>query len=39
MGGVAFFAHIGGFLVGVVLAVITSPKKKIAKNTPFLTED
>lgn len=25
-GGVAFFAHIGGFLIGIVLAVVTKPK-------------
>jgi membrane associated rhomboid family serine protease len=33
--GVAFFAHIGGFLAGLILAVSTRPKGNIADRTPF----
>ncbi|OGE86355.1 MAG: hypothetical protein A3J48_02560 [Candidatus Doudnabacteria bacterium RIFCSPHIGHO2_02_FULL_46_11] len=36
LGGVAFFAHIGGFLAGVVLAIATRPRGDIAKHTSFV---
>lgn len=34
-GGVAFFAHIGGFLAGVILAAASRPRGNIREQTPF----
>lgn len=36
LGGVAFFAHIGGFLAGVLFAVASTPPKLIKKHSPFV---
>jgi membrane associated rhomboid family serine protease len=30
MGGTAFFAHIGGFLAGVIIALLFKPKQQTA---------
>ena len=35
-GGIAFFAHVGGFLAGVILALVTRPKGDVARYTPFV---
>jgi membrane associated rhomboid family serine protease len=36
MGGVAWFAHVGGFLAGVVLAKLFAPKQERKKYESLL---
>lgn len=35
-GGVAYFAHIGGFVAGLILVLLVAPRRKDAEVTPWI---